>query len=458
MIYSKKKVCKYMEKLILILLVGAGVSLSACTSGVKKQPPESFNLSKKIALKGHIQPKKAIHQVLNKGGVAPIPSLAGNQAVIFDPNIVQNNLEHEKYSVSAINVPVTDLLYNLAVDANKELDLSARVTGNVTVNAINQPLISILQRISEQVGAVFNLEQGLITVRKDMPYWHTYRVDHVNISKEVKDTMVLKMSVGSVGGTQGGKAEASEFETRSTAKYDVWASLYDNIKAMATQEDIINKQVVTSQDFNKKIKDDNGEQVKRNIESNTTSNKKITSQKEIVNVVLNREAGLISAKTTRKQHYLISNYIDSIVSRTTRQVLIEATVIEVALNDKYQAGVDWSAANSSSSGSGSVSQKLLGSNYSDSSAFSINLSSFGDFSFDLGIKMLQQFGDAKVLSSPKIMALNNQSALLKVVDNEVYFTISAEREAATATSSGFVTYSSKINTACFDFLPVVRID
>ncbi len=40
--------------------------------------------------------------------------------------------------------------------------------------------------------------------------------------------------------------------------------------------------------------------------------------------------------------------------------------------------------------------------------------------------MLQEFGDVKVLSSPKIMAINNQTALLKVVDNVVYFTIEAD--------------------------------
>ena len=43
------------------------------------------------------------------------------------------------------------------------------------------------------------------------------------------------------------------------------------------------------------------------------------------------------------------------------------------------------------------------------------------------LKVLQQFGDVQVLSSPKIIALNNQPAVLKVVDNRVYFTFEVDR-------------------------------
>src|SRR6185295_6404146 len=39
------------------------------------------------------------------------------------------------------------------------------------------------------------------------------------------------------------------------------------------------------------------------------------------------------------------------------------------------------------------------------------------------VKLLEQFGSTRVLSSPKLMALNHQTALLKVVDNVVYFQI-----------------------------------
>jgi len=43
------------------------------------------------------------------------------------------------------------------------------------------------------------------------------------------------------------------------------------------------------------------------------------------------------------------------------------------------------------------------------------------------LNLLGQFGDVKILSRPQIIAINNQSAVLKVVDNRVYFTMKVER-------------------------------
>jgi general secretion pathway protein D len=43
------------------------------------------------------------------------------------------------------------------------------------------------------------------------------------------------------------------------------------------------------------------------------------------------------------------------------------------------------------------------------------------------ITLLKKFGNTKVLSSPKLMVLNNQTAVLKVVNNLVYFTVQAQQ-------------------------------
>ena len=452
-----------MKRLNSILIAGIMITLTSCGSEMIKRDPLAPAVAKKFDLNGHIVAKKQLDNQANKKA-APIPELAKAQPIIFDPNTYQTK---KRYSVSAINVPVYDLLYNLAVDAKKELDLQASVDGLVTINAMKQSLDSILQRVAEQVGAIYSISDNVITVKKDVPYWHTYRIDYVNISKEIKDTMVLKMAVGSVG-KKGSNSQTSSFETKSTANHDVWKSLQENVREIvATQEQKTDGFIVsqTTRKTSEEKENTNAQsrsvnQQGRSLESqkgalaNTTNEgSQITTQVEMSkNVVLNREAGLLTVNATRSKHYLVKKYIDSVVARTTKQVLIEATVIEVELNDKYQAGVDWSASESTSSGSRSASQQLLGTNLSTNPAFSLNLSSLGDFNFNLGLKMLQQFGDAKVLSSPKIMALNNQSALLKVVDNEIYFTVNVDRESATSTSAGLVTFTTTVNTVPVGFM------
>jgi len=64
----------------------------------------------------------------------------------------------------------------------------------------------------------------------------------------------------------------------------------------------------------------------------------------------------------------------------------------------------------------------------------------------LTVKLLQQFGNTRVLSSPKIMTLNNQTALLKVVDNEVYFEIELEEKENEQSNTTDLTVKTKVKT------------
>jgi len=66
--------------------------------------------------------------------------------------------------------------------------------------------------------------------------------------------------------------------------------------------------------------------------------------------------------------------------------------------------------------------------------------------FTSTVKMLETFGKTKVISSPKIMALNNQTALLKVVQEKVYFTVDVDVTDATASGPGSRTFTSNLHT------------
>ena len=143
-------------------------------------------------------------------------------------------------------------------------------------------------------------------------------------------------------------------------------------------------------------------------------------------VIINAVAGSVTVLGTEKQQHLVQRYLDGITSSTQRQVLIEATIVEVQLSNQYQAGVDWSRI---AGGTGfSFSQELLAGNLGAAPRMLIGYanatSEVGNIS--ASIALLQQFGNTRVLSSPKIMALNNQPAILKVIDNIVYFEVEVE--------------------------------
>jgi general secretion pathway protein D len=133
-------------------------------------------------------------------------------------------------------------------------------------------------------------------------------------------------------------------------------------------------------------------------------------------------------RATSRQQEKVAEFLAQVIGSARRQVLIEATVVEVVLNDNYQAGVDWSALGLNGLGY-SFRQNLIGNNLTEAPFFSVqysNPNAAAGGSISSTVKLLDSFGNTRVLSSPKIMAVNNQTAVLKVVDNRVYFTVQAQ--------------------------------
>jgi general secretion pathway protein D len=109
----------------------------------------------------------------------------------------------------------------------------------------------------------------------------------------------------------------------------------------------------------------------------------------------------------------------------------------VALKDQFHAGVDWSKIGNATGFSfktiPNASSNLAG---SLAPFFAVGYSNAKD-KLTATLNLLESFGKTRVLSSPKIMAINNQSALLKVVNNEVYFSIDVQQ--GTTSSTGLIT-------------------
>ena len=345
-------------------------------------------------------------------------------------------MKSDSYSISAVNVPVNELLFEIAQDAGKDIDIFSGVQGNVTINALNQPLDKILDRIASQIGFIYELENNTIQIRPDLPEWRNYKVDYVNVTKTSKESIDMQMSVSSGvdGGGSGGGSPASSTKVTVESTHDFWGNLAKNIELLAQLDPNANKVVVPNR-------------VGDNQSPNQTGSIELSSLSQ--NTIVNGEAGIISVYTTQKQHKAIKKYIEQVTNRAEKQVLIEATVVEVELNDQYQAGIDWSAMNGMFGDDGGLRFSSPFNGPSD--GFSITTinnvgtaAGVGTFNIMANLQLLKEFGDSKVLSSPKIMAINNQTALLKVVENLVYFTVEVNTSSNTQTS--VTTFETEVNT------------
>ena len=172
-------------------------------------------------------------------------------------------------------------------------------------------------------------------------------------------------------------------------------------------------------------------------------------------VVVNVEGGLIAVRATGRQHEKIAEFLDAVVHSAKRQVLIEATIIEVRLSNEYQQGINWSRLTGSLQlRQGQVGTAVLPSGVTPNATPGIFLLNYLKDSFSTTIQLLESFGKVKVLSSPKISVLNNQTAMLKVVDNNVFFTIKVTPAviSSTGTITTPATYESKLETVPVGFV------
>src|SRR3954451_23914669 len=111
-----------------------------------------------------------------------------------------------RYSVVVANQPVREVLQAMARETRVNFDIHPGVEGSVNLNAIDQTLRQILTRIARQADVRWEFDGTTITVMPDTPFLRSYRVDYVNISRDVAETTGIATQVlsGTPGGSLGG--------------------------------------------------------------------------------------------------------------------------------------------------------------------------------------------------------------------------------------------------------------
>ena len=75
--------------------------------------------------------------------------------------------------------------------------------------------------------------------------------------------------------------------------------------------------------------------------------------------IANAETGLISVRASQSQHEKLREFMDRVLGAARRQVLIEATIVEVDLSSAYQQGINWSLLQTAGAGAGSAFMKSI---------------------------------------------------------------------------------------------------
>ncbi|GHS87928.1 pilus (MSHA type) biogenesis protein MshL [Campylobacterota bacterium] len=323
-----------------------------------------------------------------------------------------------------------------------ECDISLSIEGEGTQDRFDSAKIGYvsLRAVSAEEALDFflqraNLHHTIVNDVLTIRYLDSrlFRVDFVNNSRKGKSSADVKIgtSVGTGGSSSGGSSESSSDSSSSIQTeetFDLWGTLDKELNAILQRP-----------------------------EDGATSIKGGDA------IVINAKSGLVTVTGTRRQLDRVSEYLDKTLSTLRKQVLIDAQIYEVILNDGHTSGIDWSALSlgfDTRSGNWDVGRLIPGDtengyyyhggwdrrtdnahpNNSKSFAFSIS----GGWNANGFINFLKTQGEAKSLSSPKVLAMNNQPTLISVGRNLNYQTLSSTT--LSGSSSGSSTQSVEQNS------------
>jgi general secretion pathway protein D len=370
------------------------------------------------------------------------------------------------YTVVVNDVPVKDLLFSIARDTQYNIDLFPGISGRVTLNAVNEPLPSILDRIARQADLRYETHGKTISVMPDTPYPKTYRVNYVNVARNTTSSVGVAAQISSTGGGTGQSGSnagslsgnSSSTTVSSQTTNDFWNVLAENLRSLLAGTRAIKQSGEEKAARLQAEKDARAERVSQTEAASKAGggaatlftaafgNQPIDSKND---VAINPMTGTVSVLGTARQHEVVQQYLDSVTQTSQRQVMIEATIVEVQLKDQFRAGVNWNELASGMTGWAVNTGGAL-TNFANTLQpfYSISYTSTPQSNFKATIDLLESYGNTKVLSSPKLMALNNQTALLKVVDNLVYFSIEVQQGTLSSTGSPLTlpTYTTTPNT------------
>ncbi len=355
------------------------------------------------------------------------------------------------------SVPLRDVFFELAGQADYDIELDPRIVGSVIFTARERPFDQVVQRLSDMAGLRYSFEEGFLRIELDTPYNKLYKIDYLSYVRSNKSS--IRNEVAVVSG-DGAADTGSGFSADSESESNFWSELENNLaqiiagatSSMITSFDpritslerVANVVPIGVRDASGQIQVSPPNSVLR-VDSlpvgggtDSVAGDGGTSMPEATFAV-NRQAGLINIFSTKRIHDDIDKYLRLLRKSVTAQVLIEAKILEVSLNDSFSLGIDWRAMNAFSDefgfnyygSSGKALLDALDGSVGDTNTLPSGASP-GSSLFAVGyagndvqtlVRAVSEYGTVRALASPRMTVLNNQSAVLNVATNQVFFEI-----------------------------------
>ena len=435
------------------------------------------------------------------------PETAGTKTPSSDipalqPYVAQPSADAKPMPLVSISVnqtvPLRDALFELAQQAKYDIELDPRITGSIIFTAHDKPFDEVVQRIADISGLRVKFSDNSVRIEMDTPYQKVYKVDYLSYIRKNKSSVNNNIAVVSGSNVNSGSAFGVDGESEADFWGELSSSLQQIVGVAQTVSNLktsVDPQIAAVAKAAPVVQTNGGTpavaadgaaavpqatppQAQLQVQSlptdaNAPAGGTVSDDDKKAMAAafsINKQAGIVTVFANDRTQKKIDAYLDEVRRSVTAQVLIEAKVLEVGLGDQYAAGINWSAVAAGinlGSGFGNVgtavggvagltavrgTQGLVRGTPNDLS-FVPEPTGTGNFrvgytNHDISavIDAISQFGTVHALSSPRLTVLNNQSAVLNVANNIVYFTVKYTITQGTTTTPNQTDASSEVHS------------
>lgn len=375
----------------------------------------------------------------NKAKAASAEVAASSLLPALVPDMPIRKPLEERFNVSISNAPASQFFMGIVEGTPYNMLVHPDVSGMVSANLKNVTLIEALEAIRDLYGYDYKIDGTRIYVKPLTLQTRVFQINYLSsIRKGTSDIRVSSGSVSDLGISSGGSGSAQDGSGGSG----------NNGSGNGGGQNV---QRVNSSKVSTTSTNDFWGELKMSLDVLAGVGK------DGRQVVINPQSGVVVIRAMSDELRNVAAYLKATQLSVDRQVILEAKILEVELNDEYQTGINWASFKTGPNSAASLGFVSPGSTLSPrgSSAIDTGINAlagtslgaaskaagslfglaFQTSNFSALLSFLESQGNVHVLSSPRIATLNNQKAVLKVGTDE-FFVTSLKTTPGTTSTSG----------------------
>ena len=360
-----------------------------------------------------------------------------------DPNAYRKTDQGRTYSLTLKGAEIKDVLMLLSKESGVPIVSERGITGQVNIEAQNRKLGELLYAILKPLGYTATVENGIIQVGRPQLTSRIFRVNYI------KDKRISTSNTNVSGFAASGSSGSVTVSTEG--KTDFWGAIEGSLEmlvfgtsGMGKREGggfirgEIEKKIVGERSSSGTAQTSGSSSLQGGYDKQSSSGQTTRytsqttevddpmlqnaqiSQNQLKQLVVNETAGIILITDFSENLDKIASFLADVEEGSKRQVLIQAHIMEVSLKDSFSLGIDWKTVIDKASNM-TLAQTLIPGIGSAATTVSNNAFKFSASGNDFSVVLdaMKDQGNVNMLSSPKISALNNQKAVIKLTTKEV---------------------------------------